>query len=155
MLTEIVDLARAFPDTQIILNHLAGPIGVGRFHGKRDEVFADWCVQIGKLAQCHNIFMKLSGFGAELMGFGWTELSARPSPTVIADAIRPYVEVSVHAFSPARCMVGSNFPVDCRSFDYGDLWSAVKCVISRYSVDEQRQLLHGTAAGVYRITASA
>ena len=34
-----VDLARAFPDTRIMLDHCGGPVGLGRFKGKREETF--------------------------------------------------------------------------------------------------------------------
>ena len=36
---ELVDLARAFPDTRIMLDHCGGPVGIGRFAGKREETF--------------------------------------------------------------------------------------------------------------------
>jgi predicted TIM-barrel fold metal-dependent hydrolase len=38
-LSELVDLARAFPGTQIVLDHVGGAIGLGPYAGKRDEVF--------------------------------------------------------------------------------------------------------------------
>jgi predicted TIM-barrel fold metal-dependent hydrolase len=39
-LGELVDLARALPQTPIVLDHVGGPIGLGPYAGKRDEVFA-------------------------------------------------------------------------------------------------------------------
>jgi predicted TIM-barrel fold metal-dependent hydrolase len=39
-LADLVDLARAFPATQIVLDHVGGAIGLGPYAGKRDEVFA-------------------------------------------------------------------------------------------------------------------
>src|SRR5215831_8202601 len=41
-LCELVDLARAFPETPIVLDHVGGPIGLGPYSSKRDEVFAKW-----------------------------------------------------------------------------------------------------------------
>ena len=35
-------LARDFPDTTFILDHFGGPIGVGPYAGKQDQVFAEW-----------------------------------------------------------------------------------------------------------------
>ena len=37
-LMELVDLARTFPDTPIILNHIGGLVGVGPYATKRDQV---------------------------------------------------------------------------------------------------------------------
>lgn len=153
MLEDIVELARAFPDLPIIINHLAGPIGIGRFHGKRREVLADWRGGIAELATCLNISMKLSGIGADVMGFGWNKAGLRPDSATVAEAVRPYVSAAIDAFSPARCMVGSNFPVDGQSLDYGVLWNAFKRLVSAYSPSEQDDLLRGTAARVYRLAA--
>lgn len=149
MLDEIVELARAFPDTPIILNHLAGPIGVGRFRGKRSEVLADWRANIALLAECPNVSIKLSGFGAEVMGFGWAHAGSSPDSATVAAAIHPYIETAVEAFSPSRCMVASNFPVDRLSFSYGVLWNALKRASACYSADEQSQIFYGTATRVY------
>jgi len=36
---ELTDLARAFPALSIVLNHIAGPLGIGPYSGQREEVF--------------------------------------------------------------------------------------------------------------------
>ena len=41
-LSDVVDLAHAFPQTRIVLNHVGGPVGIGPYAGKRDEAFAAW-----------------------------------------------------------------------------------------------------------------
>src|SRR5207244_3088138 len=43
---EVTALARAFPETTIILNHLGGPLGVGAYAGKANEVYAEWRTSI-------------------------------------------------------------------------------------------------------------
>src|SRR3984893_6910471 len=40
-LGELVDLARTFPETPIVLDHVGGAIGLGPYAGKREEVFAE------------------------------------------------------------------------------------------------------------------
>lgn len=151
MLEEVIDLARAFPATPIIINHLGGPIGIGRFENRRDEVFADWRSKIDALARCPNVAMKLSGFGSDVMGLGLGNAGGAGNSTTVSAAIEPYIRAAIDAFSPARCMVGSNFPVDRQSFDYGTLWNALKRIFQSYSADEQRQLLSDTAKWVYRL----
>ena len=64
-----MDLARAFPDTQIVLDHVGGPIGLGPYAGKRDEVFAGWSARIRELASCPNVHIKLGGLGMRMFGF--------------------------------------------------------------------------------------
>ena len=43
---ELTDLARAFPDTRIVLDHCGGPVGIGRYANRRDEVFPVWKASI-------------------------------------------------------------------------------------------------------------
>src|SRR5881227_3913683 len=57
-LGELVDLARAFPETPIVLNHVGGAIGIGPYAGRRDEVFAEWRDRIAELAACPNVHVK-------------------------------------------------------------------------------------------------
>jgi L-fuconolactonase len=38
-LGDLIDLARAFPETRIVLNHVGGPLAVGPYTDKRKEVF--------------------------------------------------------------------------------------------------------------------
>ena len=49
---DIIDLARAFPGSNIIVGHCGGPLGYGRYAGKQDEVFADWKASVTELAKC-------------------------------------------------------------------------------------------------------
>ena len=35
---ELTDLARAFPDTAIVFDHFGGPLGIGPYEGKREEI---------------------------------------------------------------------------------------------------------------------
>ena len=58
-------LARAFPDTTIILDHFGAPLGIGPYAGAR-AVFADWQADIGELARCPNVVVKLGGLGMDI-----------------------------------------------------------------------------------------
>ena len=49
---ELTDLARAFPDTKIVLDHCGGPIGIGSYAGKREEIFPVWKASIQEIAKC-------------------------------------------------------------------------------------------------------
>src|SRR5262249_26279015 len=43
---DVRDLARAFPQTKIVLNHVGGPIGIGAYAGKHKQVFPGWAASI-------------------------------------------------------------------------------------------------------------
>ena len=148
---EFVDLAQAFPDTPMVLNHIGGALGIGPYAGKREEVFENWRAGIRALSNCRNVSVKLTGLGMRLFGF---ELGARPRPPAssdVAEAWRPYITTLIEAFGPERCMFGSNFPVDKGSCSYAVLWNAFKRIASDLSGDEKAALFHGTASRIYRL----
>jgi predicted TIM-barrel fold metal-dependent hydrolase len=54
-------LARAFPETPIVLNHCGGVLGIGRYAGRRHKVFKQWSAALDDLATCPNVMVKLGG----------------------------------------------------------------------------------------------
>jgi L-fuconolactonase len=152
-LPDAADLARAFPDTTIILNHVGGVLGVGPYAGKRQEVLAGWKNDIAELAKCPNVNVKLGGVGMTSFGFDFPERDTPPSSEDLAAAWRMYIEPCIEAFGPDRCMFESNFPPDKQSGGYSELWNAFKRITANASVGEKKALYSGTAARVYRITA--
>jgi L-fuconolactonase len=151
---ELTALARAFPDTPIVLNHVGGPLGIGVYAGKRDAVFGAWRAAIRDLAGCPNVHVKLGGMGMRINGFGFERAPAPPSSEDLAAAWRPYVETCVEAFGAERCMFESNFPVDKGSYPYAAYWNAAKRLARGASADEKADLFSQTAARFYRIPAA-
>jgi len=150
-LEDLVDLARAFPQTPIVLDHVGGAIGLGPYAGKRDEVFAEWSGKLRELAACPNVHIKLGGLGMRMFGFTHHMGELPPSSEELAAAWRPYIETCIAAFGPERAMFESNFPVDKGSCGYVALWNAFKLIASGYSGDEKRALFAGTATKFYRL----
>ncbi len=150
-LGELVDLARAFPETPIVLNHVGGPIGIGPFAGRRDEVFAEWRARIGDLARCSNVHVKLGGLGMRLFGFDVHTGDLPPSSQQLAAAWRPYIETCIAAFGTRRAMFESNFPVDKGSGSYPMFWNAFKRIAAGCSAGEKADLFAGTASRFYRL----
>jgi L-fuconolactonase len=150
-LSELVDLARAFPGTQIVLDHVGGAIGLGPYAGKRDEVFVAWSRQIHELATCPNVHIKLGGLGMRLFGFTHHLGELPPSSEELAAAWRPYIETCIAAFGPERAMFESNFPVDKGSCSYSVLWNAFKRIAAGCSAAERAALFAGTATKLYRL----
>ncbi len=150
-LDETVDLARAFPDTQVIVNHLGGLFGIGPYEGRREERFAAWRRNIDALADCPNVVMKLGGLGMPTCGLQNTFTGSAPLSQQLADAWRPYIEPCIDAFGPDRCMFESNFPVDFATAPYPVIWNTFKRISSGASSCDKAALFSGTAARVYRI----
>jgi predicted TIM-barrel fold metal-dependent hydrolase len=150
-LPDCIDLARAFPGTTMILNHLGGITGIGAYAGRQDEIFADWRRMMAELATCPNVFVKLGGLAMDYSGFGWHERRNPPTSAELATATRRYYESAIEQFGPDRCLFESNFPVDKISCSYPVLWNSFKLLTKGYSAAERAKLFHDTAVRVYRL----
>jgi predicted TIM-barrel fold metal-dependent hydrolase len=148
---DVTSLAQAFPDTRICLNHVGGPLAIGVYANKRDEVFATWSASIRALAKCPNVVVKLGGMARRINGFDFHEKADPPSSESLAAAWQPYVETCIDAFGPARCMFESNFPVDKGSYAYAPFWNACKILARGASAAEKTDLFSGSATRFYRL----
>jgi len=151
-LPDAIDLARAFPDTTIILNHVGGVLGVGPYRGHRQQILGEWRKNIAELAKCPNVNVKLGGVGMTSFGFDFHERDTPPGSEELAAAWRQYIEPCIEAFGVNRCMFESNFPPDKQSGGYTELWNAFKRITKGASAAEKAALYSGTAARVYRLT---
>jgi predicted TIM-barrel fold metal-dependent hydrolase len=148
---EVTDLARTFPDTTIILDHCGGPIGIGPYAGKADEVYAQWRAHVTELSTCPNVVAKVGGLQMEVNGFDWHTKPRPPTSQELVDATRPYYACLLEQFGAERCMFESNFPVDKVSCSYTVLWNAFKRLTAGASADDKAKLFHDTAARIYRL----
>src|SRR5580704_2896156 len=150
-LKEVTALARAVPQTTMILNHCGGPLGIGPYAEKTDAVFATWKADMAELARCPNVVVKLGGLGMDIGVFDHMRRPVPPSSREIADAWKPWIETCINAFGAERCMFESNFPVDKLSTGYAVLWNAFKLMAAGASAAEKTALFSGTAKRVYRL----
>ncbi len=149
-LSDIADLLKQFPDTNVILNHVGGPLGVPP-HENRKETFEVWRRNVLALVPFTNMSVKLGGLGMVHCGWDFHFRDTPPSSEELAKEWRPYIETCIEAFGVNRCMMESNFPVDKQSCGYGVLWNALKRITSGASAAEKKALYHDTAARVYRL----
>ena len=154
-LPEVTAMAQASPTTQIVLNHMGTPLGLGRFAGRREEVFDEWRRDMAALAACENVAVKVGGAGRPQWGFGFDADPDKPTSEVLAAAWAPYVLTCVELFGPDRCMLESNFPADRVTCSYPVAWNAMKRITGGLSAAERAYLFGGTARRVYRLPAPA
>jgi len=148
---DVAALARAFPGTGICLNHIGGPLAIGAYAGKRDEIFATWARSIRDLARCPNVVVKVGGMAMRINGWDFHEQTDPPSSEALAAAWKPYVETCIEAFGASRCMFESNFPVDKGSYGYAPFWNACKILARGATPTEKADLFRDTAARFYRL----
>lgn len=127
---EFVDL---HSDQIFVLDHLAKPrIKAG--------LIDDWATNLRKLAQRPNVYCKLSGMVTEADFDSWT-----------IENLKPYWDVVLHAFGPARMMFGSDWPVCTVATEYVAWYEVVKQLAEQLSEVEQTQLFGTTACNVYQL----
>ncbi len=129
-----VELARACPDTTLVLDHCGVPdIAGGATEG--------WAAAIDALAACPNVVAKVSGILA-YADAGATRLS-----------LGPWIDHVLASFGPARCLWGSDWPVVNVRADL-PVWLAItREVLAGLSEDEARAVASGTAERVYGVKA--
>lgn len=150
-LGDVAALAAAVPELTIVVNHLGGPLGVGRYAGQEAAVDAELRAGLTEVAGHPNVSLKLGGigmprFGAEANPDGSSVTSAR-----LVERWGDLLRFGIDTFGPNRAMFESNFPVDGETAGYGVLWNAFKQVSAGYSPAERALLFAGTARRVYRL----
>jgi predicted TIM-barrel fold metal-dependent hydrolase len=133
-LHEAADLARAFPDTRIILDHTGLPAD------RSADGLAAWRSAMATLAACPNVAVKISGLGVP--GKAWT-----------ADANRPIVLATIDLFGPGRCMFASNFPVDSLCGTFGEIYGGFDAITRDFADGERQQMFASNAMRTYAIPA--
>jgi L-fucono-1,5-lactonase len=125
-----IDTVQALPGLAFVLDHLSKPpIAVGQLH--------PWAALVRELAAQPNVSCKLSGMVTEA------------SPPWTVASLRPYAEVVLDAFGPARVMFGSDWPVCLLAASYADVISAARELTAALTREEQALIFGGTAARVY------
>jgi predicted TIM-barrel fold metal-dependent hydrolase len=150
-LADVADLASAFPNTRIVLDHVGGPIGIGPYRGRLTEMFPAWKRGIVEIARRPNVVMKLGGLGSFINGFPTFRAQPPASSQALAADWRPYVEASIEAFGAERCMFESNYPVDSGAGSYGTIINAYKRLTAACSASERDAIFSATAIDVYRL----
>ncbi len=130
---EAAELARAHPQTTIVLNHTGMFVDRSTVAGWRA-----WRDGLRGLAQCPNVSVKISGLG--MIDHQWT-----------VESLRPYALEAIDAFGTERAMFASNFPVDRLYSSYAALWQAFDRIVGGASPAERHALFCANAERIYRI----
>ncbi len=125
-----VELARSFPDLRFVLDHIAKPRIAA---GPRDP---EWEQAMAPLAECANVYCKLSGMVTEARWTDWTP-----------DDLLPYVSRVLEWFGPKRCMFGSDWPVCLLASDYARVISTTRAIVG-----DNGDVFGATATRVYRLS---
>ena len=150
-LPDVIDLARAFPETPICLDHCGTPLGMASYSGKLEERFDIWRANIIELGKCENVMVKLGGLAMHNCDLPSQGPAAGLGSDVLAPMWKPYIETCIEAFGTKRAMFESNYPVDRWGATYPVLWNTFKRITANASADEKADLYCGNAARFYRM----
>ena len=134
-LVEAAELAAAFPETQIIINHTGLP------SDRSDAGLQGWRLAMRQAAQCPNIAVKISGLGQK--GQPWT-----------AEANRQIIRDTIEIFGVERSMFASNFPVDSLVASFATIFDGFRQSVADLAAADQDALFCANAARLYRIQLS-
>ena len=130
-----IDLVRACPDMQFVLDHISKPY-ISR------QAFEPWKSLITKLAKFPNVACKISGLVTEAHWQNWK----------VSD-FTPYVDHIIESFSPARLIFGSDWPVALLGAkNYAEIVHLAESVTASLSPDEKRGFWSENARSLYKIT---
>ena len=127
-----IDLIRRNPEVQFVLTHAAMPL----WRSPEEKVL--WKESVRRYAEHPNVAIKLSGFG--VFDPEWT-----------AASIAPIVSEVIGAFTPNRCMLATNYPVEGIFRRYREVWDAYFECLADYSADEQELMCWRNAVRLYRL----
>jgi L-fuconolactonase len=130
----LVELRQRFPDLPMVVDHGAKP-------GIAEGALQPWATALRAVAADGVTCCKLSGLVTEA-GADWT-----------VERLKPFVDVILSAFGPARVMWGSDWPVLTLAADYGGWAQATDRLLSGLSAAERADVLGGTAARFYGLEA--
>ena len=148
---DVIDLARAFPDQPICLDHCGTPLGMASYTGKLTERFDIWHANIKALAECENVSVKLGGLAMHNCAMPEEGPAAGVGSETLAQLWKPYIETCIDAFGSKRAMFESNYPVDRWGATYPVLWNAFKRLTKSASAEEKADLYSGNAARFYSV----
>lgn len=143
-------LAAACPTTTIVIDHLGGPLGAGRYREDPDAAAA-WRESLARLAERPNVRLKLGGLGMVSLGARFREQATPPSSETLAASWACRILPAISLFGPERCMFESNFPVDRGQTGWVALWNAFKRVVAHLPLSARCDLFAGTARRTYRL----
>ena len=150
-INQVAEIADRNENLTIILNHFSGPIGIGPYEGKQDDIFKIWRKDIKELSKRPNVLAKLGGLAMPVNGFKFHEQETPATSDQMIDKQRRYYLECLESFEPSRCMFESNFPVDKQSISYHVLWNFFKKISENFSEDEKSSLFYDCAKQAYSI----
>jgi predicted TIM-barrel fold metal-dependent hydrolase len=129
---DAADLVAAFPDLTFVLVH------AGMLESDASQARQAWLEGMKRLADHPNVVAKISGQGTFLH---------RVDAAFIGRVIHDCFDL----FGSARCMFGSNLPIEKLWTDFGALWNTYQDAVAGFLESDRNNLFGETARRVYAL----
>jgi predicted TIM-barrel fold metal-dependent hydrolase len=158
-LNDVTFLAKRFPDTPIVIDHLATPVGVfgavgrttGRTAGERAGIFSRWKDDLATLAEQKHVHAKISGLLMPVLGHSFHKKRQLANVDTIVNLLSPFIAHAVDVFGYERLMFASNFPMDKVTARLPDIIEAKIQMILPYGEKAVKSIFRDNALNFYKI----
>ncbi|MDN5513033.1 amidohydrolase [Acinetobacter sp.] len=158
-LSDVIALARQFPETSIVLDHFGTPAGlfghVGALTGltkvARENILVRWQEDIAELASCPNVYTKMSGLFMPLLGHQFHKQNRLASKQEVYDLAFPLISHVLQHFGSYRVMFASNFPMDKVSTSLVNIIDAISDAVVACDASALERVFHHNAKQFYRL----
>jgi predicted TIM-barrel fold metal-dependent hydrolase len=155
----VIELAKIFPETSIVLDHLGTPAGlfgkVGQNTGlsktARENIFYQWQEDIAELSTLPNVYTKMSGLFMPVLGHQFYKNKQLASKQQIIDLVAPLILHALESFGTYRVMFASNFPMDRVNTSLVNIIDAFSDIVMQYDESALEKVFHHNAKQFYRL----
>ena len=158
-ITDVIALAKKFPDTSIVLDHFGTPAGlfgkVGENTGlsktARENIFYQWQENIAELSSFPNVYTKMSGLFMPVLGHQFYKKKQLANKQQIIDLVAPLILHALESFGTYRVMFASNFPMDRVNTSLVNIIDAFSDIVQQYDENALEKVFHHNAKQFYRL----
>ncbi|KAF1019636.1 MAG: hypothetical protein GAK29_03848 [Acinetobacter bereziniae] len=158
-ISDVIELAKNFPETSIVLDHLGTPAGlfgkVGQNTGlsktARENIFYQWQEDIAELSTRPNVYTKMSGLFMPVLGHQFYKKKQLASKQQIIDLVAPLFLHALESFGTYRVMFASNFPMDRVNTSLVNIIDAFSDIVMQYDENALEKVFHHNAKQFYRL----
>ncbi|MCU4536166.1 amidohydrolase family protein [Acinetobacter bereziniae] len=158
-IADVIELAKIFPETSIVLDHLGTPAGlfgkVGQNTGlsktARENIFYQWQEDIAELSTLPNVYTKMSGLFMPVLGHQFYKNKQLASKQQIIDLVAPLILHALESFGTYRVMFASNFPMDRVNTSLVNIIDAFSNIVMQYDENALEKVFHHNAKQFYRL----
>ena len=132
-LSAAIELVQRFPNQRFVIDQMAKPL-------IKDKLISDWEKSIRRLAECPNVWCKVSGMITEANWHEWSH-----------EDLVPYLDVIFDAFDLDKIMFGSDYPVCLLAGSYMEVKQVLQKYLVRFSEEDQAKVWSENATKFYKL----